>query len=187
MTHCPLPVVSCRRTRATGTWQLATLLALLLFACDDVPRHEITLSFDDSGEHITIAAETRIPEKGRDEARAQRLREELVAYRDEWSLRFANANPAEDRMLFERSHGTVVRVEHVARIDSENLQKFFFDLPLSATVTRGPGWMELNLYPGTSTRATRLGSRLAMAWNWRRSTWMGAFQLKRNFFSPYCA
>ena len=86
------------------------LLALLLFSCDDLPRHEITLSFDDSGEHITIAAETRIPEKGRDEARALRLREELVAYRDEWSLRFANASPAEDRMLFERSHGTVVRV-----------------------------------------------------------------------------
>jgi hypothetical protein len=132
------------------------LFAIFLVSCDDLPRHEITLSFDDSGEHITIAAETKIPEKGRDEARAQRLREELVAYRDEWSLRFANANPAEDRMLFERSHGTVVRVEHVARIDSENLQKFFFDLPLSATVTRGPGWMELNLYPGTSTRATRL-------------------------------
>src|SRR5439155_6810447 len=154
---CRLPVASYRKFRATGNWQLATLLAiLLLFSCDDLPRHEITLSFDDSGEHISIAAETKIPEKGRDEARAQRLREDLVAYRDEWSLRFANANPAEDHMLYERSHGTVVRVEHVARIDSENLQKFFFDLPLSATVTRGPGWMELNLYPGTSTRATRL-------------------------------
>src|SRR5207247_3456402 len=104
------------------------LRAITFLSSDDLPRHEVTLSFDDSGEHITIAAETRIPEKGRDEARAQRLREELVAYRDEWSLRFANANPTEDRMLFERSHGTVVRVEHVARIDSAELQRTLFEL-----------------------------------------------------------
>ncbi len=153
---CRSSVLGCRRRiLTTVNRQLTTLLALVLLSCDDLPRHEITLSFDDSGEHITIAAETRIPEKGRDEARAQRLREDLVAYRDEWSLRFTNANPESDRMLFERSRGTVVRVEHVARIDAENLQKFFFDLPLSATVTRGPGWAELNLYPGSSTRATR--------------------------------
>lgn len=142
MRRCGLRVASC-----------AALL--LLLSCDDLPHHEVTLSFDDSGEHITIAAETRIPEKPRDEARAQRLREDLVAYRDEWSLRFANANPADDRMLYERSRGTVVRVEHVARIDADDLQKFFFDLPLSATVTRGPGWTELNIYPGSSLRATR--------------------------------
>jgi hypothetical protein len=144
-----------RSGRATRNAQLATLLALFLFSCDDLPHHEVTLAFDDSGEHITIAAETRIPEKPRDESRARQLREDLVGYRDEWSLRFANANPAEDRMTYERSRGTVVRVEHVARIDADNLQKFFFDVPLSATVTRGPGWAELTLYPGTSTRATR--------------------------------
>jgi hypothetical protein len=138
-------------------WKCRTLIlaALLLFACDDVPRHEVTLSFDDTGEHVTIAVESRIPEKGRDDARAQRLREDLVAYRDEWSLRFANANPTEDRMLFERTRGTVVRVEHIARIDSDDLQKFFFDVPLSTTVTRGPGWTELTIYPGASMRATR--------------------------------
>ena len=134
---------------------IAALFAILFVSCDDLPRHEVTLSFDDSGEHITIAAVTTIPEKGRDPAREQHLREDLVAYRDEWSQRFTNANPAEDRMTYERSHGAVVRVEHVARINAEDLQKFFFDVPLSATVTRGPGWTELNLYPGTSTRATR--------------------------------
>ena len=157
-TSCELRVASCqRRSRAaTRNAQLATLFAVIVFsACDDLPRHEITLSFDDTGEHVTIAAETKIPEKSRDEARAQRLREDLVAYRDEWSLRFANANPAEDRMTYERSRGTVIRVEHVARIDADNLQKFFFDLPISTTVTRGPGWTELNIYPGSSLRATR--------------------------------
>jgi hypothetical protein len=156
MSSCPLPVASCQQgLRATGNWQLVTLLAFFLAACDDVPRHEVTLTFDDSAEHVTIAAETRIPEKGRDDARAQRLREDLVAYRDEWSLRFANASPAEDRMLFERSRGVVVKVEHVARIDADDLQKFFFDVPISTTVTRGPGWAELNIYPGASQRATR--------------------------------
>lgn len=140
--RCALRVASCA-------------LLLLLIACNDVPHHEVTLSFDASGEHVTIAVESRIPEKGRDDERAQRLREDLVAYRDEWSLRFANANPREDRMLFERTRGTVVRVEHVARIDSDDLQKFFFDVPLSTAVTRGPGWTELTIYPGASMRATR--------------------------------
>jgi len=146
-----------RRTKSGGiaTALQIALISFVLFSCDDVPRHEVTLSFDDTGEHVTIAADTRIPEKGRDDARAQRLREDLVAYRDEWSLRFANANPAEDRMLFERTRGTVVRVEHVARIDADDLQKFFFDVPLSTTVTRGPGWTELTIYPGSSMRATR--------------------------------
>ena len=158
--ECPSPRLrgegAAKRRMRGGIARLLLLMALLvLAACDDLPRHEVTLSFDDSGEHVTVAAETRIPEKGRDDARAQRLREDLVAYRDEWSLRFANANPAEDRMLFERSRGTVVRVEHVARIESENLQKFFFDVPISTNVTRGPGWMELSIYPGTSMRATR--------------------------------
>jgi hypothetical protein len=49
----------------------------------------------------------------------------------------------------------VVRVEHIARIDADDLQKFFFDVPLSTTVTRGPGWTELTFYPGASMRATR--------------------------------
>lgn len=157
MSGSRLPVPRCRpRSLATRNWQLATLLLLVLAAAAcDVPRHEVTLSFDESGEHVTIAAETKLPEKGKDEARVQRLREDLIAYRDEWSQRFANANPTEDRMLYERTRGVVVRVEHVARIDADDLQKFFFDVPISTVVTRGPGWTELNLYPGTSNRATR--------------------------------
>ncbi len=158
MKSCELRVARCegRPGLATRNAPLATLLAVLLFAaCDDLPHHEVTLSFDESGEHVTIAAETKIPAKPRDEDRARRLREDLVAYRDEWSLRFANADPAEDRMLYERTRGTLVRVEHVARIDSDDLQKFFFDVPVSTTVMQGPGWTELTIYPGASTRATR--------------------------------
>jgi len=78
-----------------------------------------------------------------------------VAYRDEWSLRFTNASPAEDHMLTSGGAGQWCGWSIVARIDADNLQKFFFRVPLSATVTRGPGWTELNLYPGASVRANR--------------------------------
>lgn len=137
---------------------VALCAAACLAACEGIVRHEVTLTFDDSGKHVTIAAATTLPDakEARDRARVERIREDMVAGRDEWSLRFANANPDQDRVIFERQRGEIVRVERSATIDTENLQKFFFDLPISATVTRGPGWSELTIYPGTSTRAARL-------------------------------
>jgi hypothetical protein len=46
-------------------------------------------------------------------------------------------------------------VQRITTIDADDLQKFFYDLPITAKMTRGDGWAELAIYPGTSTRASR--------------------------------
>jgi hypothetical protein len=78
-----------------------------------------------------------------------------VAGRDEWSMRFRNAAPEHDRVVFDRNGGELAAVQHSATIDAENLQKFFYDLPITTKIIRGEGWVELAIYPGTSDRATR--------------------------------
>jgi hypothetical protein len=138
-----------------------TLFAAVVFAfaasCANIVHHDLTLTFDDSGEHVTVAAATVIPtsKDSRDHAREDRLRDDILAGRDEWSLRFANANPESYRVMLDRARGELIRAERIARIDTADLQKVFFDVAVSAVVTRGDGWAELAIYPGTSTRATR--------------------------------
>lgn len=133
--------------------------AVFLFAasCGTIVHHDLTLTFDDAGERVTIAAATSIPttKDSHDRARDDRLREDILAGRDEWSMRFANANPESYRVVLDRARGELIRAERIARIDNADLQKVFFDVAVSAVVTRGDGWAELAIYPGTSTRATR--------------------------------
>jgi len=57
--------------------------------------------------------------------------------------------------MLDRARGELIRVERIARIDTGDLQKIFFDVSVSAVVTHGDGWAELAIYPGTSARATR--------------------------------
>jgi hypothetical protein len=135
----------------------AAAVFLLAASCADIVHHDLTLTFDDRGERVTIAAATSIPatKESHDRARDDRLREDILAGRDEWSLRFANANPDSERIMLDRAHGELLRAERIARIDVADLQKVFFDVAVSAVVTHGDGWAELAIYPGTSTRATR--------------------------------
>lgn len=133
--------------------------AVFAFAasCGHFTHHDLTLTFDDQGERVTIASVTSLPtaKESHDKARDEHLREDILAGRDEWSQRFANASPEAERVTYERARGELIRAEHVARIDVADLQKVFFDVAVSAAVTRGDGWAELAIYPGTSTRATR--------------------------------
>ena len=135
----------------------AAVVFLFAASCANIVHHDLTLTFDDTGEHVTVAAATSIPttKDSRDRGRDDRLRDDILAGRDEWSLRFANANPESYRVMLDRAHGELIRAERIARIDSGDLQKIFFDVAVSAVVTRGDGWAELAIYPGTSTRATR--------------------------------
>ena len=142
---------------AAGRAGLAAAVFFFAGSCANIVHHDLTLTFDDRGERVTIAAATSLPasKESRDRTRDDRLREDILAGGDEWSLRFANASPESDRVTFERARGELIRAEHVARIDTADLQKVFFDVAVSAVVTRGDGWAELAIYPGTSTRATR--------------------------------
>jgi hypothetical protein len=133
-------------------------ISALLVSCEPVVHHILTLTFDDSAQHVTISASTKIgaAKPGTPEyAEAEEQRQAVLAERDEWSIRFASAHPDAERVIYDRSGGQLSSVEHSATIPVENLQKFFFDTPISITVTRGDGWAELAIYAGSSTRATR--------------------------------
>jgi len=133
------------------------LVALLAVACDPVPRHTLTLTFNDAGDRVTIESSTTLPalKDAKDRGAVERLRDDLVLGRDEWSLRFQHAGPEHDRVVYDRNGSELGSVQHSATIDSENLQKFFYDLPITTKIIRGEGWIELSIYPGTSDRATR--------------------------------
>jgi len=135
----------------------AALVALLAMACDPIPRHKLTLSFNDAGDRVTIEAETTLPalKEAKDRTRVEQLRDALIAGNDEWSLRFQHAAGEHERVIYERTRGELESVQRITTIDTDDLQKFFYDLPITAKVTRGNGWAELAIYPGTSTRASR--------------------------------
>ncbi|HKS23715.1 MAG TPA: hypothetical protein VJZ76_13020 [Thermoanaerobaculia bacterium] len=133
------------------------LVALLAVACDPIPRHKLTLTFNDAGDRVTIEAETTLPalKDAKDRTRVEQLRDALIAGNDEWSLRFQHAAGEHERVIYERTRGDLNSVQRITTIDADDLQKFFYDLPITAKVTRGDGWAELAIYPGTSTRASR--------------------------------
>lgn len=137
---------------------------LLLFACDPVVRREVTLTFDGPAENVTIAATTYVnaAKAGTPEfAQAEEARSALIAERDEWSVRFAQAMPQAERVTIERSAGKIDSVERRATVATDQLQKFFFDTPITVTTTRGEGWLEMTMYAGASTRATPAQRRKA--------------------------
>jgi hypothetical protein len=141
--------------RATAT----AVLGLLLLSCGEPVEQSVTLTFDESASSVTITAQTKLNKEkpGTPEAAlVEDTRSALLAGRDEWAFRFANAEPKTERTSFERVDRELVTAEHSGTIPIENLQRFFSDTPLTFAVTRGEGSAELTIYPGESTRATRL-------------------------------
>lgn len=134
------------------------LALLLLFSCEPIVKRILNLNFNETADQVTITATTNLgtPEPGSPEyAQIRDEREALLAGRDEWSVRFINADPEFDRVVMDRKRGQLQSVQHTATINSDNLQKFFFDTDVSVTLIRAEGWAELTIYPGTSKRATR--------------------------------
>lgn len=131
-------------------------LTALLLACDPLARTELTLSFDETGERVALQI---VSDKDRlnvvRAATGDRIGEEILAGRDEWSVRLSNAGATEEQLVLNRSRREVTRVEHRSVIAANDLQAFFFDIGASVQMTRGEGWAELTIYPGASTRATR--------------------------------
>jgi hypothetical protein len=140
------------------------LLSAFCFSCDPIVRKMVTFAFDPTGERVTISATTSVGQarpKTAEYAEAEDERSALLAERDEWSARFAQLNPESERVTFERSRGRLDSVERRATVASDQLQKFFFDTPITVTTTRGEGWMELTMYAGTSNRASQAQRRQA--------------------------
>lgn len=137
---------------------VAVIAAVALFvACDTAPHHDITLTFNDAGDRVTIEATTTLPplKEAKDRKQVEQLRDALLGGNDEWALRFQHAAPEHDRVSYDRSAGELTTVTRSATIDADDLQKFFYDLTVTTKIVRGDGWVELAIYPGTSNRASR--------------------------------
>lgn len=138
--------------------RLAVAAAMLLLACDAPERRVVTLTFDDSGERVTINATTYVGEGQPD---SDERRSALIAERDEWAQRFRQADPETESVTWQRTKGKLDWVERRAIVNVDDLQKFFYDTPITITTLRGDGWIELAIYAGSSTRATNEQKRIA--------------------------
>ena len=72
----------------------------LLLSCEPAVRRVVVLTFNDAADLVTISATTSLGNAKRGTAEAAQIDDErsaLLAGRDEWSQRFANADPESDR------------------------------------------------------------------------------------------
>lgn len=135
-------------------------LALALTACGvRAPvRYSVAMDLDRDREHVRVTSVTEMEKTFGDEAIRQRLRplrDAIAAERDDWSIRFQQVNPQSERVTLDRQYGELVRAEHSGVMERDQLARFFGDLPMTVTVSRGDGWTELAIYPGSSSRASR--------------------------------
>lgn len=110
-------------------------------------RAEITTTItihDDVGED-NPAARARIVE----------MRRELRDRVDEWSKRYQAIDADGDRLVIDRWHGQITKVERLADVDYDNLSRFFADTSLGVFARHDEDWAEIDIYPGQSNRATR--------------------------------
>ena len=140
--------------------QPAGLLAvLLLAACGlrDPIRNTMTIEPDDDRRRVTVSMRTEIAPDADDRSENGRLAEaraSIVNGRDPWTARFASLNAESERVIYEKSYGTLRRAEWSAKIPREDLQHFLAETG-TVQMTDGERWTELAFYPTASTRATR--------------------------------
>lgn len=139
---------------------LPALLALAVSACAlrSPVRYSVNVDFDKDPSRVRVTSVTDLERSWGDEAlrkRLEPLRDALANERDDWSARFKQVDAESERVTVERQFGQLVRVEHSAVIDRDQLSRFFGDLPMTIALTKGEGWTELAIYPGASPRASR--------------------------------
>ena len=79
----------------------AALFATFFLSCDPVIRRVVVLTFNEAADLVSISASTMLgtAKEGSPEARQiADEREALLSGRDEWSVRFNNADPESDRV-----------------------------------------------------------------------------------------
>lgn len=93
-------------------------------------------------------------------ARLAAWREEIATGHDPWSRRFAELEPAEERLTWERRDGELVAAERTALLaDLDALERLFADSPVAVRFTREPGIGELVFTAGGGSRAGRAERR----------------------------
>jgi hypothetical protein len=152
------------RRLIAAAWSAAWAAAALLTAACSVRSpvsNRLTLDLDRDKEHVHVTSVTEIERSAGDEALRKRLmplRESILLERDEWSVRFSQFQPPNERIILDRDGGELLRAEHSADLRREDLPRFFSDVPITLQFIEGSKplyWTELDIYPGSSTRASR--------------------------------
>jgi hypothetical protein len=135
------------------------LLLVALAACQRTPVvDDLVLDFRESGQHVTVLAETSFELKPANDAIRRRVdaaRAAALANTDPWAVRFARLQPVADSTTFRRDQGALHQVIRSVTIPHDDLQLVFADTNITVKTLRGDGWRELSFFPGSSTRATR--------------------------------
>lgn len=108
---------------------------------DDITVENVVEIHDDAGENTPLAARLGV------------VRDELIAERDPWSLRFSRLSPDEESYKREKAAGKVARVTRVARVTENDLARLFSDFA-TISIVSGRGWRELSISVGRAERAT---------------------------------
>jgi hypothetical protein len=126
------------------------LAAALLFAvaCERRPvTDELTLNFSKDDQTVIVTAVSLLD--------TDAARDAALAGTDAWAARFARLNAENERITFEKKHGTIEQVTRSMRIPRADLQRVFSDANITVDLTGGEGWSELRFYPGSGSRASR--------------------------------
>src|SRR5512140_3578644 len=108
---------------------------------DDIRVENVTAIHDDAGENTPLAA------------RLSMVRDELVAERDPWSLRFARLSPDEESYTREKAAGKVSRVTRAAAVTESARARLLSDFA-TVNLVSGNGWRQLTITSGRPERAT---------------------------------
>lgn len=94
--------------------------------------------------------------------RLDRLRDDLAAERDFWSIRFSVVSPPDDEYRRERSGGKISKVIRRAFMDRNDLAGLVSSFAAISFVA-GAGWEEIHLDVARSSRATSQDKRVVVA------------------------
>jgi hypothetical protein len=156
---------------------LAIAVVLLAAACGQPPvRDYVTIEFSGENNNVTVTAETHFDVNPRGDevrARVESARRVVESGTDAWSARMKRVDPETEQLVLHRRKGVLDRVTRTIVIPSDELPRVFADIAVTVQVTRGDGWRELALYPGSSSRASRDEQR---RFNDELQTWSRAIE-----------
>lgn len=139
-------------------------LVLLITGCVTEPvldRLQIVFGAPDALVDVTASIEIRDSAEPKSPlaVRLDRLRDDLIAERDFWSIRFGIVSPADDEYRRERGNGKISKVTRRAFIDRDGLARLV-DGFAAASFVSGAGWEEMRLEVAKSSRATSQEKRI---------------------------
>jgi hypothetical protein len=142
---------------------LAAGAAVLLTGCFEQPVSEtMYLKFlPDSdgvvvGVHVVLGSVKSFEDSAAARQRIEALQRDLLEEHDPWSKRFRRLDPVLDRVVRDRTEGSLARATLQGYAENpENLRQFFSDSLIEARVDRQESSSELTLAVGNGSRATR--------------------------------